>query len=197
MPVSGVMWPTIWSEHPRIAGRPDRRVESQPTHVFGHDKGGHRFEHRHLDGLAAAGAAALEQCRHYSVDHSQSDRLVTNQGRDKTRFAARRHLKRNKPASSLDDVIKGRPVGERAILAVAVGGAIDQPRVDLAQPFLRKTEPSHRLRAHVVHKHIGLAARASNTGAASGCFRSSTRERLLRLRFRKTWPISRCLAGPA
>ena len=34
-------------------------------------------------------------------------------------------------------------------------------------------------------------------GGASGRFRSSASERLLRLRLRKTWPIPRCRAGPA
>ena len=88
MPVGGTMRPPIGSEHPGIARRPDRRVESQPAHMLGHDKGGHRFEHRDLDRLAEPSVHALQQCGHHRIDHRQPDRLVADQGRDKARIAA-------------------------------------------------------------------------------------------------------------
>src|ERR1700730_7927459 len=34
--------------------------------------------------------------------------------------------------------------------------AIDQPRVDLAQPLPGEAEPRHRLRPHIVHQNIAL-----------------------------------------
>ena len=175
MAVGGAMRTAIGREHARIAGRPHRRVEGQPAHMLGHDEGGHGFEHRHLDRLALAGALALQQRRHHRVDHGQPDRLVADQGRDKPRLAAGRLFQRDKAARALNDVVKSRPVGERAVLAVAMRRAIDQPRVDLAQPFVGKAEPRHRLRAHVVHQDVALPrASANSTSAASGVSNQGT-----------------------
>ncbi len=103
-----------------------------------------------------AGAPALQQGRHDSIDHRQADRLVADQGRDKARLAAGRLVERGKTARPLDDVVEGRAVGKGPVLAVAMRGAIDEARVDLAQLFVGEAEPRHRLRAHVVHQNVAL-----------------------------------------
>ncbi len=126
--------------------------------MLGHDEGRHRFKHRHFNSLAAAGARALQQCCHYRVDHSQPDCLVADQGRNKAGVAACRQLERNEPAAALDDVVECRSIGERAVLPVALSRAIDEPRVDLLQPFPGKAETGHRLWPHVVHQDVAVSS---------------------------------------
>jgi len=116
----------------------------------------HRFEHRHFDRLALSGALALQKRRHDRIDHRQPNGLVADQGRHEARLAAGGRFERDQSAAALNDVVKGRPVGERAILPVTMRRAVDQPRVDLAQPLPGEAEPCHRLRPHIVHQNIAL-----------------------------------------
>ena len=50
--------------------------------------------------------------------------------------------------------VECRSIGERAVLPVALSRAIDEPRVDLLQPFPGKAETGHRLWPHVVHQDV-------------------------------------------
>jgi len=116
----------------------------------------HRFEHRHFDRLALSGALALQKRRHDRIDHRQPNGLVADQGRHEARLAACRRFERDQSAAALNDVVKRRPVGERAVLPVTLRRAVNEPRVDLAQPLPAETEPRHRLRSHIVHQNIAL-----------------------------------------
>src|SRR5208283_429328 len=63
---------------------------------------------------------------------------------------------RDEPAAALNEIGEGRPTGERAVLSVALRRAIDEPRVDPAQPLPGEAEPRHRLRSHVVHHDVAF-----------------------------------------
>jgi hypothetical protein len=169
LPVGGAMWPAVGSQHSRIAGRTQRRIEGQPAHMFGHDERGHGFEHRHLNRLPLAGALALQECGHHRIDHREVDGLVANQGRHKPQPRCRSPPPTRQTARSLDDVVECRTVGKRPVLTIAMSGTVDEPRIDGVQPIISEAEPQDRLASHVVHEDVAPPhQRQQNLGCGPG-----------------------------
>ena len=83
----------------------------------------------------------LQQCCQHRIDHRLPDGLVIKVG-TKRGVIACRHLERDEPGATLKDVVEGPPIGERAVLPVALNRATDEPRANLLQLLPGKAELS-------------------------------------------------------
>ncbi len=133
----------------RLAGR--RQVAVLPVlvagdRIFGNrpgQKAQRRIEHRHIDKLAGAGMAALEEgaCHGKRRGHA-GDRVAQGKagaGRAHLGVAGDRHDARHR----LQLAVERGSAALRALLAKTRDGAIDQPRIDRAQHLIAEPEPLH------------------------------------------------------
>jgi len=65
------------------------------------------------------------------------------------------------PGHALDDLVVGREVSQRAVLAEAGDRAVDQPRVLPKQIGMPKAQAAHYPRAEILHDHVGAAHQAT------------------------------------
>ncbi|MCY1225839.1 hypothetical protein D3C81_959840 [compost metagenome] len=167
--VPGAVRAAVVVEDARIAARADGRVEGQAAHVVAQHELRHGLEHRHVDGLACAGALAVEQsCRH-GIGRGERDDAIGDGAR---RIA--RHVgtcapgERGNGHGALDQVVIGGLGGVRAALAIAVDTDVQDARVDLGDLFVAEVQACHGLRAHVVDQHIGIGGEAQQRFAPGG-----------------------------
>ena len=123
--------------------------------MLDHDEGDQGFVHRHLDGLALAGALAREQRGQQRRDHAVGAGLVGDDGRQEARLARDHGLQRRQARSRLDDVVVGGLRAHRPGRAVAVGREVDEARIDLLERLVLHPQPAGGVGAIIVHQHVG------------------------------------------
>ena len=166
--VAGLVGAAIGRQQPRIAGRPDRRIETAAGHVIAEHESRHGLEHRDFDRLSFAGAFAVEQRGEDGVQRIEPDDAVGHRRRRIARLAGDLAGQRRQRRQALDQVVVSGPSGIGAGLAKAVQAGIDQPRVDREQIVGAELEASHRRRPHIVHEHVGVRRQPEQGGAATG-----------------------------
>ena len=155
----------VGGQHAAVAHGANGRLPGGATQVLAEYKLQQALKHRHLHALAAPGSHAGQKCSHDGVHHVQPGHAVGKGGRHVARFgaAALGHQPGN-AGGALNQVVIGRPVGVRAALAVAIGAAVDDARVDGLHGLPRQPQARHAGRANVVGQHVGGGAQLEQRG---------------------------------
>ncbi|MNL15081.1 hypothetical protein D3C87_1360520 [compost metagenome] len=113
----------------------------------------HRFQHRHVDPLAAPGLAALDQRRQDIAVGIHAGGDVRHRGpRLDALFGRASH--RDEPRFALHQQVVGFLVPIGAVAAVARDIADDQARIAGRQRLVIQPEPGRRPRGEVLHQHV-------------------------------------------
>ncbi|MCY1537727.1 hypothetical protein D9M68_732350 [compost metagenome] len=155
MPVQRRVGPPVGIQDPRVAGRPQRRLEGLARHVVAENQLRHGLEHRHIDGLPLPGARSMIQTSADGIGRADADDTVGDgTGRVPRRFAAGLNRQRGNAYRALDEIVVGRPRRIGTALVVAVDAHVQNGGIDLRQLLVRKPQPRHGLRPHVIDQHV-------------------------------------------
>ena len=112
------------------------------------------FQHRHLDQLPLARPLPREQGGDGCMRAELRADFVANRGIDEFRHAAAAALHIRHDRHALNDIIIGRALGVRSLLAKADQRHIDQLRVGIPAVVIPQAQSFHRRRPHRCHQHI-------------------------------------------
>jgi hypothetical protein len=124
------------------------------------------------DALAAALAA------HQRAGDGEGRRDAADAVGDRIAGAQRRALgvagDAHHPRQALDDLVVGRRVAHRALLAEARDGAVDEPGLTAFSVLVAKAQPRHHAGAEVLDQHVGaLDQGLRSTALPASLFRFS------------------------
>ena len=141
-------------EHALVARRVECGHKLLAEQMLDHDEGDQRLEHRHFDRLSLAGLLARIKRRQYRRDDAVGAGLVGNDRGHEARLVGDHGLQRGKTRARLDDVVIGGLRSHRSRGAVAVGGEINEARIDLLELLVLDAEALGGRRPIVVHQHV-------------------------------------------
>ena len=136
--------------HRHRADAGDQPVGNSPAHG---DEG--RFQHRHVDPLALAGPLLLDEGGRNGEGGGDAAHGVADRVANPQRCGVGRAGDTHDTGQSLDDLVVGGIVAQRAVHAEAGDGAIDHVRLDLAQLVIAEAEPVHDARTEILDDSIG------------------------------------------
>ena len=132
--------------------------EGLAAHVRRPHEGDDRIQHREAHMLPLAGALAGEERRRDGLRRGDAGELVRQDGADEPGpFRVGTALHAGEAGEGLDDGVVHRLVGERAVLAPAAHGDVDDVRLDGLQVVVVDAEPRHHARAEVLHEDVRRA----------------------------------------
>ena len=106
------------------------RFETLAPQMLGHDERHHALEHGYLNGLPFAGPLAMKERREHALHHHQPGCLVGNDGGQVAWLTLDHTLQDGNAAGRLNGVIQRPVIAIGACLAIAIGRAVDDGRVD-------------------------------------------------------------------
>ena len=116
----------------------------------------HRLEHRDFDEAALARARALEQRAEHAVRGVDAGDRVGERGPEEAR-TLRVDDDAEEAGQRLRDGVVARALGVGPVGAEAADRAVDEPRVESAQPLDAGAEPLGRARAEVLDVDVGVS----------------------------------------
>ena len=147
-----------------IAGAGGGRHEAVVAQMLEGVETHHRFEHRHLDELAFAGAQLVNDRSENAIDRMQSRDFVGDRGRHEPglRIAVCHRQQLGQAGGGLNDVVIGLQAGIRATLIEAGAVHIDDVRANPANRLIPQAGSLDGIGTDVVDEHIAHLDQAAH-----------------------------------
>ena len=138
----------------RAVARFRRLAEREIRRKGLHGEMRHRLEHRDLDEASLARRRALEQRAENAEGGVDAGDRVCERGAEEAR-TLRVHDDAEESGERLRDRVVARALGIRPVCAESADRAVDEPRVEAAQPLDARAEALGRARPEILDVHVG------------------------------------------